>query len=149
MILDTLEHAETYFKLHPRFEEAFKFLRRPDLAGLDAAAHPIDKKEVYALIQNNAGKEKKDARLEAHRSYIDIQFLIAGSEQIGWKPREACGDVAQAYDGERDIEFFSDPPQTDLHLKPGMFAIFFPGDAHAPMVSEGVVHKCVVKVKAG
>ena len=149
MILDTLEHAELYFKLHPRFEEAFKFLRRPDLAGLDAAAHPIDKKEVYALIQKNPGKAKKDARLEAHRAYIDIQFLIAGSEQSGWKPREACGDVAQAYDGERDIEFFSDPPQTDLHLKPGMFAIFFPGDAHAPMVSEGVVHKCVVKVKAG
>ncbi len=148
MILDTLEHAETYFKLHPRFEEAFKFLRRPDLAGLDAAAHPIDKKEVYALIQNNAGKEKKDARLEAHRSYIDIQFLIAGSEQIGWKPREDCTDVAQAYEGGRDIEFFGDTPQTYMQLKPGMFAIFFPGDAHAPMISEGAVHKCVVKVNA-
>ena len=48
-----------------------------------------------------------------------------------------------------DIEFFFDPPQTYLALKPNMFALFFPGDAHAPMISDGAVHKCVVKVRVG
>jgi beta-galactosidase beta subunit len=29
----------------------------------------------------------------------------------------------------------------------GTFAVFFPGDAHAPMVSNGMVQKVVVKVE--
>ncbi len=148
MILDKLENSDGYLRLHRNFEKAFEFLRRADLGSLNVATHPVDGKEVYALIQNNSGKDIKDARLEAHRVYIDIQFLVDGNEKIGWKSRQDCRNVALAYSSEKDIEFFSDSPQTYLTMKPGTFAIFFPGDAHAPMISDGNVRKCVVKVRA-
>lgn len=147
MILDTLANAETYLGLHPGFEKAFAFLRRAGLGKLEAGKYPIDGDDVFALVQKNPGKTTKDARLEAHRNYIDIQFLIDGDERTGWRLRTECKETQQVYSAERDIEFFSDPPLNYLSLKPDMFAVFFPGDAHAPMISNGTVHKCVVKVR--
>lgn len=147
MILDNLSNAGTYTTIHPGFEKAFAFLRRADLADLDAGKHPIEGTDLFALIQKDPGKPKTDAHLEAHRDYIDIQFLIAGNEQTGWKSRNDCKESQEPYVADRDIEFFGDAPHTYLVLKPGMFTIFFPGDAHAPMISDGTVHKCVVKVR--
>lgn len=147
MILDTLANAETYMGFNPGFEKAFAFLRRAGLSTLDAGKYPIDGDDVFALVQKNPGKLTKDAHLEAHRNYIDIQFLIDGDEQTGWKLRDECKEVLQPYNVERDIEFFSDAPLNYLTLKPDMFTVFFPGDAHAPMISNGTVHKCVVKVR--
>jgi YhcH/YjgK/YiaL family protein len=147
MILDTLSNAETYIVLHTGFKKAFGFLRRDDLDSLNTGKHQIEGDNVYALIQKGAGKLREDALLEAHRSYIDIQFLIDGNERTGWKSRGDCRTAQTTYNDERDIEFFSDQPQTYLVLSPAMFAIFFPGDAHAPMISDGPLHKCVVKVR--
>lgn len=148
MILDTLSNAETYLGLHTGFEKAFAFLRRADIGTLAAGKYVIDGDDLFALVQKDPGKTMKDAHLEAHRNYIDIQFLIDGDERTGWKLRNECKDVRQTYIAERDIEFFSDNPSNYLILKPDMFAVFFPGDAHAPMISNGPVHKCVVKVRA-
>jgi biofilm protein TabA len=148
MILDNLDNSEAWLGLHPGFAKAFEFLRRKDLGELEPGIHELDGEEIYASIQKGSGKAKSDALLEAHRKYIDIQFLINGAEQTGWKAREDCHAVHAAYDGKKDIEFFDDAPQTYLQLKAGMFAIFFPADAHAPMISDGVIHKCVVKVRA-
>ena len=147
MFLDTLSNAETYYGLHTGFRKAFAFLRQEDLASLNTGKHQIESDNVFALIQKGTGKLMEEALLEAHRSYIDIQFLIDGNERTGWKSRGDCRTVQTTYNDERDIEFFSDQPQTYLVLRPAMFAIFFPGDAHAPMISGGTVHKCVVKVR--
>lgn len=147
MILDTLSNAETYLAIHPGFEKAFAFLRRADVGSLGPGKYSIDAAEVFALIQKDPGRLRTDSHLEAHKNHIDIQFLIEGDEQIGWITRNDCKDSKQPYVAERDIEYFEDPPQTYLSLKPDMFAVFFPGDAHAPMISDGLVHKCVVKVK--
>ncbi len=149
MILDNLSNAETYFALNPAFKTAFAFLRRADLGSLKTGKYEIEGDNIFALVQTGPGKSKQEALLEAHRDYIDVQFLIGGIEQTGWKSRENCAAVQTPYDNERDIEFFFDPPQTYLALKPNMFALFFPGDAHAPMISDGAVHKCVVKVRVG
>lgn len=147
MIVDRIENAQVYYALHPAFEKAFAFLRRPDLAGLEDGAHEIDSRELYALMQSPDGRTRGDAKLEAHRLYIDIQYLIRGDEEIGWKPTAKCGGLARAYEQEKDIEFYSDTPSFYLHLQPGMFALFFPGDAHAPVIAQGSLHKCVVKVR--
>ncbi len=147
MVLDVLPNAGVYFAIHHGFEKAFSFLRRADLPDLAPGKYPVEGTDIFALVQKNSGKRKEDANLEAHRDYIDIQFLIDGDEQTGWSPLSSCKAVLTPYSVEKEIEFFSDPPQTYLALKPGMFTIFFPGDAHAPMIAEGTVHKCVVKVR--
>jgi YhcH/YjgK/YiaL family protein len=147
MIFDTLANADFYRSLHPGFEKAFEFLKRADLATMEKGTYEIDGKNVYAMVQGGPGKKSADARLEAHDRYIDIQYLIEGNERIGWKPRRECITTSSAYNSEKDIVFYGDVPQTTLAFVPGSFALFYPFDAHAPMISDGEVRKCVVKVK--
>ena len=147
MIFDKLENAKKYFPLHPQFEEAFKFLSKPNLAKLPLEKFELDAQSLFVMLTNKPGKTPEAAKLEAHRNYIDIQFLINGSEKIGWTPYDECKDVQNMYDSVKDIEYFSDKPQTYFTLSAGQFAIFFPEDGHAPMVGEGLIHKAVFKVK--
>ena len=46
-----------------------------------------------------------------------------------------------------DITFYEGLATDYLTVKPGMFAIFFPEDAHAPGVTPDGVRKVIVKVR--
>ena len=92
-------------------------------------------------------------KFEAHRKYVDIQCLLEGQENIESTVLNGL-TVDMPYDAEKDVEFYA---QTDnqkivTHLMPGIFAAFFPQDAHMPGVSVGgspaFVKKVVVKIKA-
>lgn len=152
MIVDVLENSDRYKTLHPLFEKAFEFLKTVNADARTARTfyapgrHEIDDDKIYASISKGLGRSKGDAQLEAHRKYIDIQYIIAGSDQMGWKAREDCVEEAVPYDAEKDVEFFADKPDTWITCRPGMYAIFFPEDAHLPLISDGEVHKVVVKV---
>ncbi len=147
MILDLLDHADRYSSLHPDFPRAFEFLRRADLAQLPNGRHEIQGEAVFALVDRPTGRSRSGARLEIHRSYIDIQFTLAGVEVIGWRSLKGCARVAEAYDAARDIGFFGDESECWLTVKPGAFAILFPDDAHAPLAGEGALQKVVIKVR--
>ncbi len=88
----------------------------------------------------------RGARLEAHRKYIDVQFLVAGSEEIGWRPLGECRELTEPYDEARDVLFHGDRPLVWIELPVGKFMIFYPEDAHAPLASTGDNVKAVVKV---
>jgi len=146
MILDHVDNWRHYAALHPGFEGAFAFLGRTDLAELSAGRHAIEGERLYALVIKEDGRGRDGAKLEIHRRYIDIQFTIAGADDIGWKPASQCTGEDQAYDAEKDIAFLKDRPQAWITTPPGTFAIFLPEDAHAPLGGTGAIHKVVVKV---
>lgn len=146
MILDRLENAEKYYAMHRDFEKAFSFLRKSDLAELPADRYTIDGDRVFCIISKNPGRTRAEAKLEAHRKYIDIQYVIAGADEMGWKPISACTRVDTPYDADKDIAFFKDEPEKWTEVPAGSFAIFFPEDAHAPMVGSDEIHKAVLKV---
>jgi YhcH/YjgK/YiaL family protein len=146
MIEDALENAAQYTARHPGFAEAFEFLRDPDLISLPDGEYPIDGRRVYAIVARTRGKGPANVRLEAHRKYIDIQYVAAGRERMGLKATAECRMVAAPFSDERDIGFFADEPDRWIELDPGRFIILWPEDAHAPLAGEGEVHKIVVKV---
>ena len=145
-VTDRLENAGQYSSLHPAFARAFAFLRRPDLASLEPGKHIIDGEKLFCIIAKDPGKKKNEARLEAHRKYIDIQYLIAGTDEMGWRPAADCRQVDNVYDETNDIMFFKDKPEAWFRVAAGSFIIFFPKDAHAPLISDGQLHKAVVKI---
>lgn len=147
MILDRLTMADACFDVHPGLRAGFEFLRRSDLAALAPGRHEIDGARLYATVIRDKGKGPDGARLETHRRYIDIQFSVAGCDRIGWAPASAC-TRGTGYAEEKDIEFFDDPIETWLYVPPGVFAVFFPRDAHAPMATAEDLHKVVVKIAA-
>jgi YhcH/YjgK/YiaL family protein len=147
MILDDLLNAAAYEGLHPLFPAAFAFLRDAVATGtFEADRVELDGERLFALIAHSMGRSPGDAPLESHRRYIDIQFVVSGSDRMGWRPaREAR--PGRGYDAARDIEFHDGAPATWFDVAAGRMAIFFPDDAHAPLANPGEpVHKIVIKV---
>ena len=147
MILDHLDNWRQYACLHPHMAAAFEFLSNSDLCTLEPGRHAIDADRVYAVVLREQGRGREQARLEAHREYIDIQFCISGSEEIGYKAAVHCVGDGNGYDEAKDIEFFTDAPAGWAATEPGSFGVFFPADAHAPLAGVGEIRKVVVKIK--
>ncbi len=146
MILDILENAQLYIALNLGFEKAFAFLSRSDLTELKTGKYEIDGNRVFAMVSMDSGRSKEDSRLEIHQKYIDIQLVIEGNDDMGWKPLALCKKPCGQYDSESDIQFFDDEPELWLAVKNGTYAIFFPDDAHMPLISSSRIHKVVVKI---
>ena len=146
MILAPLAHAERYLALHPLFAEAFAFLCRTDLDTLAPGIHAVRGDSVFAIVEMAEGRTREAARLECHRRYIDIQLVLEGVAEMGWRPLSQCGQPLGDHDEDRDIRFFADAPAAWVATHAGMFCVFFPEDAHAPLVSSGPLRKVVMKV---
>lgn len=147
MILDTLENASQYVALNPRFAAAFDWLRSADPDKLEGGSRVyLDDKKLYVIVDHKEGRGRDGARMETHQHYIDIQFATAGTDEIGWRPAQACTQVSDPYNPEKDTAKFSDPAEAWVAVPPGSFAIFFPGDGHAPLGGTGEIRKLVVKV---
>jgi len=146
MILDVLENAHRYLALHKGFAKGFDFLLRPDLKELPVGKYEIDGESVYAIVAKDSGRRKEDAQLETHEKYIDIQLVMSGVDEMGWKPKSLCEKPTGEYDQNNDEQIFMDEPDAWLSTKSGAFAIFFPEDAHMPLISSDHLHKVIVKV---
>lgn len=142
--------AISYFRNKDRWDKAFAFLRDNDLSALELKRYVIDGDNVYAPVSEYLTKNEEDARYEAHRAYIDIQYVVSGKELIGVAPMSAKMDELEPYNQANDIEFFTVRGGENRLATPGKFFIFFPEDAHRPGlkdVENSPVRKVVVKVR--
>ncbi len=146
MILDRLENSGRYIGVHEGFRKAFEFLRQADPATLATGRKEIEGDRLFALVSKGPGRGRREARLETHARYIDVQYVISGIDMMGWKPASACKRPTGPFDAEKDVGFFEDDPETWVAVHAGSIAIFFPEDAHMPLLSAGEIHKIVVKV---
>lgn len=149
MILDILDHAARYEALNSRFAKTFAFLSTVD--GTQAIGrHDIDGDHCFALVQTYETKPVEKALFEAHRKYIDVQFIHSGRETILWAPLASMKEETMAFSEEKDAALWKLTPDfTPLHVSAGHFAILWPQDAHAPCVvwdKPEQVLKVVVKV---
>lgn len=147
MILDVLENAQSYVGLSAGFAEAFAFLQRPDVKELTNGRHDVDGERIFVLAQNGPGRKREGAQLEAHKRYADIQLVLAGVDEMGWKATSNCEQPAGGFDEENDVQFFDDEPDAWITTRAGHFVIYMPGDAHLPTISTGNIHKIVAKIR--
>ena len=136
---------------HPSLFKAVEFLQEVQGKDLEDGRIEIDGKQVYALVQSYLGKpDIHQPRFEAHRRYIDIQYLVSGKEYFGWAPLEAMIET-DLFNEEKDIVHGSvaEASITLVRLSEGLLAVVYPEDAHAPGLADGEpapVKKIVVKV---
>jgi len=149
MVLDTIENAHLYAGLHARFAKASEILKDKSLTKKEDGKYTVDGDKIYYTIQRYKTKLTHEDKLEAHRKYIDIQFLLSGEEILGYAPVKNL-TVAEEYNSEKDIAFFEKPKGfTKLFLEPGLFCILFPDDAHLPccqLDKPSEVRKVVIKI---
>lgn len=148
MIIDTIKNASKYHALHPLFAKAFDYIKNTDLVNTPDGKYEIDD-GLRAIFSNKKGVTAADsvAKFECHNKHIDIQLCISGEEQMGWKPREKCITPNGGFNEEKDVQLYSDQPDTFFRLTDGQFVIFFPEDVHAPMIGDDLIKKLVIKVK--
>jgi biofilm protein TabA len=144
------EFAVTYFKNKERWAKAFKFLKGNDLTKLELKRYDIDGDNLFATVSEYQSKNEETAKFEAHRKYIDIQYVISGKEIMNIAPINTVKEVLNPYDAAKDIEFVTVSKVVNYKASPSNFFIFFPSDAHRPGLKDGVnsaVRKIVIKVK--
>ena len=146
MIVDSIKNAGLYYALSPRIKEAFDWLAKTDVSALEAGRHDIDGDNLFVNVMDVELKPREAAALEVHDRYIDIQIMVGETEEYGWSERCDCHSPREEFNRERDVQFFTDVPQTFFSLNERQFAIFFPEDAHAPMLGEGAVRKLIFKL---
>ena len=105
---------------------------------------------VKAIVSEYETKPVNENGYEAHRKFIDIQYLLKGKEKNCCLPIEKLKET-KAYSEEKDAAFYeAEVPAQELILGDRCFAIYFPQDGHLPglcVANSEVVKKVVVKVK--
>ncbi len=147
MIVDLIENSALYAHIDDRLAIGLKYLQTTDFSNLEPGKYLIKDHEVFAMVSDYNSKLAEDARWEAHRKYADIQYLVHGEEQMGYAPVREF-EASQPYNPDNDIVFLVGRGDY-ISVRPGMFVIFFPQDAHQPgvAITESMpVRKVVVKV---
>ena len=148
MIIDKVENLEKYASINPLFPKVVEFLKANDLNQMEPGKYEIEGKDLFVNIQVAKGKTPAEAVIETHNKMIDIQIPLSDAETFGYTQRDLLPDVA--YNEEKDITKIPDlAADSYLTCMPGMMAIFFPQDGHAPCIA-GVpeIKKAIFKVKA-
>lgn len=147
MILDSLNNTEKVERLHPLFKKAFDYIKATDFSKMEDGQYELDGARLFISLVSLTGKDKKEAAIETHKKYIDIQLPLLGVEKIGWKPGCELQEESIPYNEEKDIAFYVDRPTAFTKIYPGQFAVYFPEDGHAPGIGEGNIRKVIVKVQ--
>jgi YhcH/YjgK/YiaL family protein len=146
MVSDLLTNAHLYTALGTRIAKGLQFLADTDLASLALGRHELDGARLYALVSDYAPKPPADGRWEAHRRYLDLQYVVSGVERMGVAPAARLREAS--YEADRDLAWLEGSGDS-LTVASGQFVILWPGDAHMPGIDAGVpgpVRKVVVKI---
>lgn len=148
MIVDLIKNADLYKSISERVEKGLEYLATTDLKAMEVGKYPLDGDNLFVVIQEYTPKKLEVAKMESHKAYIDIQYIIEGKEQMGYQPVEGSTTMID-YNPEKDVMFFENEGEFTTYTE-GMFGIFFTQDGHMPGVEvEGCdkVKKAIVKIK--
>ncbi len=146
MIIDRIDNAHLYHAVNIKFKRAFNYIHEIDASSIADGKYEIDGGNMYALVQQYNTKLKEQGFWEAHRRYIDLQYIVQGVEGMGY------ANINHLQQGEYDStkDFLPLYGDGDLvTLRSGSFVLLMPEDAHMPGMAIGSpapVKKVVVKI---
>jgi len=138
-----------YYHKNPRhWNQAFTFLKNADLKKLPLGKQELEGEHLFVSVAEYMGKEKPEALYEAHKKYIDIQYVIEGEELMGLTSLDKV-KVIDPYDEAKDITFYHYEGGDYIKATPNNFVVFFPEDVHRPSIKtekDVLIKKIVVKI---
>lgn len=149
MIYDKIDNLEIYAGISEDIRLGLEWLRDVN-PNIEKGVYELSS-HVKAIVSEYITKEVNENGYEAHRDFIDIQYLWRGSEKICCLPLEYLKET-KTYKTEIDAAFYEETsvkPQ-EMVIGNGYFAIFYPQDGHMPCLSvkgDIEVKKVVLKIK--
>ncbi len=147
MIIADLTACHRYYNLHPRMREMLEYIVQHDFSQQEAERILLDGDDLFINLDEVELKTKEQQCLEFHKNYIDIQVPLLQAETMGWTALSDLTTPDIAYNPERDCGFYTQAAKEYFCVKPGQFTIFFPEDAHAPIIGNGKQRKLVGKIR--
>ena len=148
MIIDSLEHAYRDIDIHKDMKNVFQFLSQIDLE-TETGKYVLREGEVWInILKISEGIPEDSCVFEAHRDFIDIQFILHGEEIFGYSNIDRL-QVKEPYCAKKDCELLEGDAQSFV-MKSGDFCVLFPHDAHIPdlrKLNDGDLIRVVAKVK--
>ncbi len=152
MIVDNIRHWKIHLR-NPVWEAVFA-----EIKALNEHTHDMEKKIqnddliLKVFSYETLTPEDPRAELESHRKYIDIHTTLTGIERIEWYPISVLSAKSTYSESEDAIYYESKrPPWASINMHPGIFAAFWPEDAHMPRIMTGekpeLIKKAVFKIK--
>ncbi len=147
MILDTLDRLESYSYLSPLMGKVTEFFRNTDLGTLEPGRIVLQGDDLFVNVNRQDAQRREEVPIEAHRDYIDIQVPISCDEEMGYISSAHMPGPSVPYNAQKDVAFYPGLCDTYLNVRRGMFVVFFPGEGHAPAITESGIVKIVVKIR--
>lgn len=131
MVFDSITNYKKHAGLSPRIGRALAIAAETDFDKLASGKYSVDGENLFYMVQRYDTAPIVE-KVEAHRKYIDIQYMAKGEERLGVASIQGL-KVHTPYSEEKDVEFFEAGTGIRyIDAKEGMFVIFWPGDAHMP-----------------
>ena len=111
-----------------------QLIENTDFTNEDDGIYRTNNEDFYYILSTyNTSANIEEKPSEAHRKYIDLQYILYGEEKIGYADYRSSRMLLKEYDGKNDVELFSRIDNESFFiLKKGMYAVFFPEDVHRP-----------------
>ncbi|MBC7320235.1 YhcH/YjgK/YiaL family protein [bacterium] len=146
MIVDCLKNAEIYYNIDEDIKVALQFLAKNDFEDAEIGRYEF-KNGIYIMVQEYKTKPVQEGFWEAHRQYIDVQYIVRGIERIGYANVNNL-KISQEYMKDKDYLVLSGKGDFFTACT-GTFVIFYPEDAHMPCLTAKkpqIVKKVVIKI---
>jgi biofilm protein TabA len=152
MIFGSFRTLETDRRILPAaLVRGLDYLRDTDFSRVESGRVEIDGDAIFAVVEEYRTAPKGEKLPEAHRKYVDIQYVAQGSEIIGCALENPSDEIAEDRLAGEDLLFYRTVQnEMELILIPGSYLILFPQDVHRPGCRCGDgdrVKKVVVKVR--
>jgi YhcH/YjgK/YiaL family protein len=148
MIIDDRKNIGKYAGVSERMGKALKYLSETDFVSMKPGRYTVEGDDIFVLVQEYGTKPVSEGKWEAHKRYIDIQYVVSGTEKMGYAFAKDLTEDTE-YDKTNDFLLYIGKGNM-LVCRKGTFVIFFPDDAHMPCIRSGKtnnVKKAVIKVK--
>ena len=129
MIICPYQDLKRYAPIIPGLEEAMEVIAK--LENYEPATYPLSC-GGKVLVQANTTKPAQGGLLEAHKNFLDIQYILEGGETMGWAPLNTLTQ-AKEYNDVKDVWHF-DGERDFVDIRPGYCYVVYPEDAHQPGV---------------
>ncbi|WP_082221736.1 N-acetylneuraminate anomerase [Kluyvera genomosp. 1] len=137
--------------LHPILVEALTLALTARPQEKATGRYELRGDDIFMNVMSFATQPAESKKAELHARYVDIQLLLSGEERILFA-RAGAARQCEAWHEEEDYQLCSVMEnEQSVTLRPGMFAVFMPGESHKPGCTvevAGEIKKVVVKVRA-
>ena len=147
MIFDSLDNLARYETFIPALKAVRHILGAEALHEKAPGSYRTDVPGCrYNIAQYETCPGSK--AFEIHRKEADVQIMLSGTERMEGAPR-SLSDQAGPYDEGADAAMAEGTGCVSFTAVPGYFAVFLPGEPHAPGLAAGnaaTVKKAVFKL---